>query len=199
MELFIEVLLFTLIGCSCGIVTGLVPGIHINMVAALVLAGLPAFAGFSPIAIASWIMAMSVTHTFLDFIPSILLGAPEAESALAVLPGHRMLLEGRAIEAIKLTALGSLCSLLVTAALFLIVIGFVQTLYSILKPILLWVLLFIVLSSLIFEKKPHWALLVFLLAGFFGFFTLDTGLFSDGILFPALSGLFGVSTLLLSL
>jgi putative membrane protein len=61
------------------------------------------------------------------------------------------------------------------------------------------VLLFIVLSSLIFEKKPHWALLVFLLAGFFGFFTLDTGLFSDGILFPALSGLFGVSTLLLSL
>ena len=196
--LFAELILFTAAGCGCGIITGLVPGIHINTVAAFVLALLPVLAVFEPVSVAALLIAMSVTHTFLDFIPSTLFGAPDGETALSVLPGHRMLLEGRAIEAIKITGLGSLVSLLITAALFGLMVGAVPQIYSALKPRLHYLLLLIVLMSLAGEKKVIAAAAVFLLAGMFGFVVLGSGLFRSNMLFPALSGLFGVSTLYLS-
>ncbi|MFH1424561.1 MAG: tripartite tricarboxylate transporter permease [archaeon] len=196
--MFTEILLFTLAGCGLGIITGLVPGIHINMVSALVLAGLPFFAGFETLSVAAMIMAMAVTHTFLDFIPSILLGAPDGETALAVLPGHTMLLEGRAIEAIKLTGLGSLMALLIAAGLFLVMVKWVGPVYEFIKPNLHFVLLFMILLGFAAEKNTWRAVFVFLAAGFFGFFVLGSA-FPEGMIFPALSGMFGVSTMLLSL
>lgn len=168
------------------------------MVAAIILAALPSLAGFAPISIAALITAMAVTHTFLDFIPSILLGAPDGDSALAVLPGHRMLLDGRAIEAIKLTGLGSLAALLVAASLFLVMVQGVGPLYGMIKPNLHFILLFMVLLSFAAEKRIFWAVFVFLAAGFFGMFVLGSA-FSEGMIFPALSGMFGTSTLLMSL
>lgn len=104
-----------LVGCALGIITGLIPGLHVNNVAILLIAISPTLLqhGISPVCIAIIIIANAVAHTFLDFIPSIFLGAPEAETALAVLPGHRLLLEGRGIEAIRLSALGSAGSVIV--------------------------------------------------------------------------------------
>ncbi len=197
--LFTEILLFMLAGCGLGIVTGLVPGIHINMVSVLVIASLPVFADFSPLAVACMIMAMSVTHTFLDFIPSVLFGAPESGTALSVLPGHRMLLSGRALEAIKLTGLGSLVSLLITAVVFIPVVAFLPAAYAFVKPNILYLLIFVCCISIGTEKKLLTAGFVFLLAGLFGFFLLNSSLFDSGIIFPALSGMFGISTMLLSL
>tara|TARA_Y100000310_G_C20700453_1_gene829263 strand:+ start:5880 stop:7094 length:1215 start_codon:yes stop_codon:yes gene_type:complete len=188
-----------LAGCGLGIVTGLVPGIHINMVSVLVIASLPVFADFSPLAVACMIMAMSVTHTFLDFIPSVLFGAPESGTALSVLPGHRMLLSGRALEAIKLTGLGSLVSLLITAVVFIPVVAFLPAAYAFVKPNILYLLIFVCCISIGTEKKLLTAGFVFLLAGLFGFFLLNSSLFDSGIIFPALSGMFGISTMLLSL
>jgi len=46
------------------------------------------------------------TH-FPWYHPSIFLGAPEADTALAVLPGHALLMEGRGEEAVRLSAIGS--------------------------------------------------------------------------------------------
>ena len=197
--LFTEILLFMLAGCGLGIVTGLVPGIHINMVSVLVIASLPVFADFSPLAVACMIMAMSVTHTFLDFIPSVLFGAPESGTALSVLPGHRMLLSGRALEAIKLTGLGSLVSLLITAVVFIPVVAFLPAAYAFVKPNILYLLIFVCCISIGTEKKLLTAGFVFLLAGLFGFFLLNSSLFDSGIIFPALSGMFGISTMFLSL
>jgi len=197
--MFQEILVFTLAGCGLGVITGLIPGIHINMISALIVASLSYFAGFEPLAIAVMIMAMSVTHTFLDFLPSILFGAPDAAAALSVLPGHRMLLDGRALEAVKLTGLGSLISLLLTAGVFLFVLENLEAVYSVLRPNIVYVLLFIVVLSIASEKKCFRALFVFLMAGFFGFLMLNSGMFAQEILFPVLSGMFGISTILLSL
>ncbi|MFH1450469.1 MAG: tripartite tricarboxylate transporter permease, partial [archaeon] len=197
--LFTEILVFMLLGCGLGIITGLVPGIHINMVSALVVASLPALAGFSEISIATMIMAMSVTHTFLDFIPSVLFGAPEGDTALSVLPGHKMLLNGRALEAIKLTGLGSLVSLLITACVFIPVVALLPIAYDFIKPNILYLLIFVTCVSIGTEKKILSALGLFLFSGMFGFFLLNSSLFDSGIIFPALSGMFGISTMLLSL
>ena len=43
--------------------------------------------------VASTILAASVSHTFLSFIPAAFIGAPEGDTALCLLPAHRLLLE----------------------------------------------------------------------------------------------------------
>src|SRR5690606_30305948 len=102
-----------------GIFSGLTPGLHSNNFAALLLAISPALlrVGLDPLDLATAILAASVSHTFLDIIPSIFIGAPDADTALAVLPGHEMMLEGRGIEAVRLSALGSASSILVALVL----------------------------------------------------------------------------------
>ena len=66
------------IGCAVGIVTGLIPGIHVNTIAILVLAVLPFLSKyFSPLALAILFISMCIVHSFLDFIPSVFMGAPD--------------------------------------------------------------------------------------------------------------------------
>ena len=54
---------------------------------------------------------MAITHTFIDFIPSIFLGAPDEDSVLSILPGHKLLLKGYAYTGIILTLYGSATAL----------------------------------------------------------------------------------------
>ncbi|KYK31153.1 MAG: hypothetical protein AYK23_00770 [Candidatus Proteinoplasmatales archaeon SG8-5] len=120
-ELLLAIIIFTLIGCLAGIITGLIPGIHVNNVAYMILASQAALVSFA-LAVFGWasptatelviivsalVMGNVITHTFLDFIPSVFLGAPEGETALSVLPGHRMMLAGRGYEAVKCSVIGS--------------------------------------------------------------------------------------------
>src|SRR3989304_1437469 len=102
-ELFIALLC----GVIAGTFTGLFPGIHINLIAALLLSSLSALSKyFSPLQLIIFIVAMSITHTFIDFIPSIFLGAPEEDTFLSILPGHQLLREGKGYEAVILTLYG---------------------------------------------------------------------------------------------
>ena len=82
-------ILSILIGFVLGVISGLIPGIHTNNFALILLALSPAIAdlGFSNIHIAAMILANAITHTFLNIIPAVYLGAPDAGTALAVLPG----------------------------------------------------------------------------------------------------------------
>ena len=131
--LLAAVILFTLIGTSFGIITGLIPGVHVNNVALMVLALQATLLTFALAFVGAWdpstfelaiiisalIIGCLVTHTFLDIIPSVFLGAPDADTALSVLPGHKLMLAGRGYEAIKCSALGSFGSVLVAlVALF---------------------------------------------------------------------------------
>ena len=108
------------LGFVLGILSGLTPGLHLNNFAAMLLALSPQLMawGLSPFQMACIILAASISQTFFDAIPAIFLGAPDSETALTVLPGQRLMLEGRGIEAVRLSALGSAGSMLV--ALFMI-------------------------------------------------------------------------------
>jgi len=107
--MFIEILFAILIGLFFGIITGLIPGIHINLVSIILLSLSPILLNYTnPLVLCVFIIAMSVNHSFLDFVPSVFLGAPDADTALSILPGHKLLLEGKAYEAVKLTVMGSL-------------------------------------------------------------------------------------------
>ena len=83
----LSITMVLILGCFAGIITGLLPGIHTNTVAALVLASLSVLLHyFSPLSLGIFLTSMVVVHSFVDFIPTIFLGAPEAETALGVLP-----------------------------------------------------------------------------------------------------------------
>ena len=101
--MYFQILTAVLLGIFAGIITGLIPGIHINLISLLLVSLSGYFLGFThPLILGVFIISMAVTHTFLDIIPSIFLGAPDADTALAVLPGHRLLLKGMGYEAVKI-------------------------------------------------------------------------------------------------
>lgn len=189
-------------GCTAGIITGLIPGIHINLVSLILLNISGYLLGFTtPITLAAFIISMAITHTFLDSIPSIFLGAPDAAMALGVLPGHRMLLEGKAYEAVKLTVIGSLCCLILTMLVIPILIPFLPILSDYLTPHIGMILLGVVLFMIFKEKKPKkvlWNCFIFLISGVLGILVLNYPNLKQP-LFPLLSGLFGTSALILSL
>ena len=79
------------IGLFLGCMTGLIPGFHVNNVAliALSLSPLAVNLGIPLSAVAAIIVAMGTVHTLLNYIPRALLGAPDGDTALALLPGKQ--------------------------------------------------------------------------------------------------------------
>ena len=216
-------LAFSLIGVLLGTATGIIPGIHPNNVALILLSLLPAlshplsaFLPAAPVLLASLLLAASITHTFLSFIPAAFVGAPEGDTALCVLPAHHLLLEGRAYEAVKLSAAGGflalICSFLflMPFKFFLSHMHFYEFIRAFMPYILIGISLLLILTESFTEiMEPFEAILassaVFTLSGIFGMLILNFNLhspffnFSINALFPALTGLFGLSTLLFSL
>ncbi len=196
----IVALVCTIVGILVGIITGLFPGIHVNLVSALLVLSAPALMGFvPPWGIALVIIAIAITHTFLDSVPSIFLGAPDPDMAAGALPGHQLLFEGKGYEAVALTVVGSIMGLAGTVILIPIVYPFLQSVNDGLKNIMIWLLVAAVLVNIIAEgKKIVYACIVVILTGILGTLVLEWPDL-DQPLFPLLSGLFGGSTLLLAL
>ena len=200
--MFFEILLAVLIGILAGCVTGLIPGIHVNLVSLMLVSFSGVLLGFAqPITLGVFIISLAVTHTFLDSIPSIYLGAPDSDMALGVLPGHKMLLEGKGYEAVKLTVIGSLLALVVTIMIIPMMVPLVPLVYGFLQPYVGWILILVVVFMILkengFDKRVSGAF-VFVLSGVLGLIVLGWPNLKQP-LFPMLSGLFGVSTLLMSL
>ena len=200
--MFLEILTAIILGCIMGTITGITPGLHINLVALILFGISPVLLEYTNIiAVASFIIAMSITHTFTDFISATYLGAPADDTALAVLPAHRMLLEGLGHEAVKLTVIGSLLCLIITIMLSPLLIIAVPFVFSFLKDYVAWILLGIVIFMILREEdmnKKFWAFVVASLSGILGLIVFNLPNLKDPLL-PMLSGLFGVSVLFLSL
>ncbi|MEM4153036.1 MAG: tripartite tricarboxylate transporter permease [Candidatus Pacearchaeota archaeon] len=187
-----------LIGIFAGIITGLFPGIHINLVALLLFSFSSLLIQFvSPIMFATFIVSMSITHTFLDFIPSIFLGAPNEDTALSILPGHLLLLKGHGYAAIKLTTMGAFFGLLIALSLSPLIIVIAPIIYPFLVKIMAFLLIAIVSFLIFSEKKKFWAFFIFLVSGILGLATLNFYSINQA-LFPLFSGLFGTSLLAIS-
>ncbi len=197
--MLLSILLAITAGISTGIVTGLIPGVHINLISTIVVASYASVSQTIPAElIIIFIMSMSITHTFLDSIPSIFLGAPDPANALAVLPGHRMLLDGEGKLAIKHTLYGSLGGLILSIIFSPILIYAIPLIYNSIKDYIGYIILvFLIILFLKDFKRIPKSLFVFLLAAAFGIFVLDMNLKNP--LFLMFSGLFGISNLALSL
>ena len=194
-----EIVIALVLGVATGIITGITPGIHVNLVSLLILSSAAFLLQITtPAALGTFIISLAITHTFLDALPSIYLGAPDEAQALNVLPGHRLLLKGEGHNAIVYTVIGSLGSLLLGALLFPLFIVSMNYLQPILQGIIGYILALIIMYMIGKDKgKRLKSLVLFLLAGCLGLLVFSIPTLKQP-LFPLLSGLFGFSILLVS-
>ncbi|ABK15264.1 tripartite tricarboxylate transporter permease [Methanothrix thermoacetophila] len=206
-------------GFLLGVISGLIPGLHVNTFAAILLGAAPAMMelGLSPYHVAVIILAASISQTFLDAIPTVFVGAPDSDTVLAVLPGHRLMLRGRGIEAVRLSAIGSAGSVLVALSLIPHLSWVFSNYYDILMEhiglILLGIAVIMILKEQDLDPGPYqtlkrrsFAISVFVTSGLLGMFAFENqdllssplGLEPD-VLLPLLSGIFGASSLILSI
>jgi len=195
-----DFILISLFGTAVGFVLGLLPGMHINNVLPLILSLSALFS--SPMLLTVFIISVSITQLFISFIPSIFLGAPEEGTALSVLPGHKLLFEGRGYEAIRLTVIGAVLSALTTIVFIFVFSSYFSKLYELSRPYIHYVISLVAIIMVLSEKKVRRILsatLIFFLSGIFGVLSLNSPIVSQQtVLFPVLSGLFGLSLLLIS-
>jgi putative membrane protein len=218
-------LILTMLGLLAGALTGLSPGLHVNNVAALVLATQAAWTGFLAglvpdvssdpetmgLLLSCFLLATAGSHAVFDFIPAVFLGAPTEDTALATLPGHRLLLVGQGAKAVALAARGALLG---TA---FAVIALVPLRWLLADPIGLaerfrpWTPMFLmgVLGAVLASecrgrgrvRRVLCAVWVQALAGGLGIAVLrgPTLVDPEAVLFPLFSGLFGIPSLIVGL
>ena len=109
-------------GAILGTFTGLIPGFHVNNVALIAVSLTPIAIGIGlPLdIIAGMIVSCGMVHTFLNYIPSALVGAPDDNMALALLPGHRMLVTGQAAQGVAYSARGSQMGMIMAIPLLVV-------------------------------------------------------------------------------
>lgn len=98
----LDLLIACALGICYGAFTGFVPGIHVNIAGAIIFAASAFLLTVVSVEfLCVFMVAMSIAHAVIEFAPSMLLGVPQEGTALTILPDHRMVLEGRAKEAIR--------------------------------------------------------------------------------------------------
>ena len=202
----LEALLF---GVLIGTLSGLTPGIHSNTLAALLLS-VSAVLPFDSQELAIVFISSAITHTFLDFLPSSFIGVPDEDMAVAVLPAHEMVLDGRGIEAASISALSSFLAVAASlpAVIFLRYLDY-SLIEKIVVPVVLFFSAYMILNerdvfggSLASWRKRLYALLVFLTSGFIGYTAMLLPVSQKPgatMLLPLLTGLFAVPVLVASI
>ncbi|MDS0259247.1 tripartite tricarboxylate transporter permease [Haloarcula sp. S1CR25-12] len=189
-------------GIGLGTVSGLVPGLHANTLALL----LASTAGSVPgprLYVGAAMLAAGVTHTFLDVVPALALGVPDPAMAAGALPSHRLVIEGRGREALRLSALGSTGAVALAVPLSLPVTYAMVRVYPLVTANLPLVLGAI--AALLVLSEPGWdrrlgAVAALAASGGLGLAVLDVPVSGvlpvADVLVPLFSGLFGAPVLL---
>jgi len=202
----LEILLGVIIGVILGTISGIIPGVHANTLAGVLLSLQAVLLSvLGPVALAGALFAALITHTFVDAVPSTFLGIPEADTSLAVLPAHALCLEGNGEEAVRIAALGSACAMVIAVPVSVLCF----LLLPALQPYFDWWIGILLVASIgymiVTSEAPGWALAIFMVSGALGAFALHYTFLAwhtlaegSAILMPLLTGLFGISVLLVA-
>lgn len=193
---------FVLGGICLGTLSGLVPGLHVNNLALLLAAVAPAIPG-PPELVGAAMLAAGVVHSFLDVVPALALGVPDAAMAATALPAHRLVISGRGREAVRLSAMGSGLAVCFAVPLAVPITMVMTTAYPVVRAHLSLVLGGVTAFLLVTEGSLRSILggaAGFLGSALLGYATLDINptapLDAGGMLTPLFAGLFGAPILL---
>jgi len=211
-------------GAFTGFCAGLVPGLHMNNIAAAITAysgaTLAAFGLLGGIAgsgstaslISCFITAALIGHLFAESITSTYLGIP-AEDVVSVLPAHRLARAGLGEAAVRASADGAICGTVASAILLFpmcLLMGAPVNIYRLLSGVMGFVMIFF--ASVLLYSEGHGrprkdraasilkAMAVFSAAGLLGIVVLCTDYYACDIPdLPFTSGFVLRSSLLLPL
>lgn len=190
--------LFVIIGgVFVGLITGIIPGLHINLLAIIIVSLAAEYVGdmFLP---ALFILSVGVTHNFVEAIPTLFFSTPTAETALV--PAAQLLKEGKGYSAVQFFVVGALLGILMSILFAPLLFFIIPLAYAYVKNFTGWILSFVLLLMILKEDsfvKKMWAFVVTLSAGIFGTLVLQSSILQP--LFLLLSGLFGASSLVFSI
>lgn len=189
-------------GIVLGTCSGLTPGLHANNFA-LLLAGFAPAIPADPLNVGAAMLAAGVVHTFLDIVPALALGVPDPAMAPTALPGHKLVLQGRGREALRLSALGSALAVAFAIPLAIPMTLAMQRIYPSIAANLSLVLGTVCLLLVVTEHSMESRLgagIALTASGILGLLTLDVptgGVLPAGdMLAPLFAGLFGAPILI---
>jgi len=192
----LEKIIPLILGIFSGTITGLTPGLHINLIATT-LTTTP-LTNIPTTTLIIYIVSLAITHTFIDFIPSIYLGAASEDTCISILPGHEYLLQGNGQKAIQLTIIGSTIAILSLIIIIPTLFIIIKTTYSLIEKMMGWILTIIIIFLLSQKaESKRWTLIIFFISGLLGIITFNSNI--NQPLLPLLTGLFGASTLINSI
>ncbi len=184
------ILAYCLAGIIAGIIAGLVPGLHSNNLA-VILTATPYFGA----EICALILSMCTTQAFVEFIPSTLFGAANESTFEAILPAHKMLLEGKAYEAICLTTLGAITAFTAGAILTPWFFTYLENNSTAIIEATPIVLIFALAIFVLREKGTNAKITsIFVIIA-----AASQGYFFSGQVFPLIAGYFGTAGTIYSL
>lgn len=203
-DIIFDLLIACILGVLVGVVTGIVPGVHVNTVAAFTFSSSAYLMGyFSPEYLAVFLISMSISHSLIDFIPTMFLGVPDEGTVLSVLPGHYFMFQGRGKEAVRLVTIGGFGSLMVTVMLLPIFIMILPSFYAFIKPYIAFILTVVAIYMILRLNKGiyeiFWSSIIFIFSGIIGWTSLNSDVSPNLLLLTIFTGFYGVSTLLYSL
>lgn len=175
-----------------GILISLLPGLHPNSVGAILSPWLGENNAWSIV-----LVILLGVRLPLQFLPSILVSTPAGQTGIGMLPGARMMREGRGMEAIAICAWAVVLGVGISLLIIPFALPMLPALFAAIKPYVGYLLL-AAASALIFSEggeKSYYALFVFLLAGALGWLALNLPM-SDP-LFCLFVGFFTMPALLL--
>jgi len=189
-------------GIALGTCSGLIPGLHANNFALLLAAFAPAIPA-QPQYVGVAMLSAGVTHTFLDIVPALALGVPDPAMAPTALPGHKLVLQGRGREALRLSAVGSAMAVVFAIPLAIPITLAMTRIYPTVAANLRLVLATVIVLLVLTERTMFGRLgatIAVTTSGALGVLTLDIpagGILPSGeMLTPLFAGLFGAPILI---
>ncbi len=190
-----------MIGIILGVIAGILPGIHPNQFFVLVVSFIPFLSQFPSEAVLALVINIMVSNILLNYIPTIFFSVPDPSTVINILPGHRMVLEGKGMDALFISLSGALLTLLACVVTLPALLWFIPILNSFVYPYLHF-LLFGLAGWMIFMEKT-WrgrllSLFLYLVSGLWGILCLNSTIISsEWALFPSLTGMFGIAGLVM--
>jgi len=205
--LLISILASSCAGSVLGFATGLVPGLHVNNIAAATVAYAGAFLAFfalvggivgsdeTGIMVSCFLVSSLVSHSFSEAVPNTYVGIPSGD-AVTVLPAHRLARAGLGWAAVKASMDGSLAGVLLGVIALVpvsVVLGPSLNLYASIRSVMGYLILLLsaalvlsdglavpVIRHRVFAKvrRTSKVLAVFSAAGVLGLVVLDTNYFA---------------------
>ena len=182
-------LLFFLFGIVIAFISAFIPGMHSNTIISI----FSSF-GIDPAAFAFFIIGLFPAHMIFSFVPSIFFGIPEQRTVISVLPGQRLVLEGRGIFALKTVLLSCILAMLLSFFFFPFSLSFFEFSYNLIHSYIGYILLLFSIVFLSRTKNIPLSLFVFVLAGMLGYISFRSGI-EDPFL-PLFSGMFALGAIL---